>query len=1015
MKYEPASAHGVQRFMCLGAAHVEKKLRSNHGHQASFWVWVLYRVEGTSTYKVWKDTDLALGKTKLTFYKTKHVTIVQSICYRDRCSVTIPGYYDCSIPQSVIELKGNGHLQYEREEDMLPGFSNQDMDKAMEDELEQKAAALQQSDPRYQVGSVRETFVTVPIAGRQKTRVPCTNPYCKNPNSHETHKCFSYKGAVPNRNNNTKEDTSWINQQLQSLTSDTPVQQNILRPNPAAPPPPVPMAPPLAVAVTTRGGRTVKQPTNFDPGKPNKVGVFQPGVCETNYSISDPRVTPAERAARETRALFERKQREVVLGREQRRQHANSVAIKKCLRRVGQFADLENEETEHQIEAFSVALGKVTFEEMTKYGVPRHSSQIKKMPKLVRDQWKESDWAEYRMLRDTYKAVHEYPDTTDLQGESLYECMTVYKLEAGTIRYDLGRTKSRAVVVGTALKLWLDIAKLHASTGKIASLRFVISFGIQLGLRFTKLDMANCYINFIRSKAFWMKMLPTLRYDIPNTILKVTGNLYGAPDASRIAEEGIAHELEVFQGFTRCVEADYALYVCFRRVPDADAYRTVGSKDGHSGAFCCFWTHSDDFVGMDQYDTKLLDGIVKDINSEYTHQVHGYHKALPLQFDGEVSTSLPEMTVVGFQFLFEFDKQGHPCKVLMHCKKYKTKCAKRWFDTTPQEINGCETPMIPKSHISLADCPDSDELKAEVKREFSGNFFEFAGGLLFGAHGCGPQYLAGLSQLQRVSQNPSKEAWRAMLRLVKTWLSDFSGGVTAVRQTDPFKINRFFSSFDAAFAGNKEVTEYLVNKDMSVAYPRIGGVIQLNQMPVVIFTYRYKAVLDNTAAAETAALHHGVMRTNWLLKLVSYFTPVDCEWEHTPPHAFDGCEMLSEQDNTGCISFAFNPTANGRMVNQVISMCIIREAIELHRLRPFKVPSKFMVSNVLTKNESGPDYKRQCAMLIGATVWESLAGAKLTFKPTWCKFCSSSDTESQFDTDNQQWIATCNLCGFVVR
>ena len=86
-------------------------------------------------------------------------------------------------------------------------------------------------------------------------------------------------------------------------------------------------------------------------------------------------------------------------------------------------------------------------------------------------------------------------------------------------------------------------------------------------------------------------------------------------------------------------------------------------------------------------------------------------------------------------------------------------------------------------------------------------------------------------------------------------------------------------------------------------------------------------MLDNTAAAETAALHHGVMRTNWLLKLVSYFTPVDCEWEHTPPHAFDGCEMLSEQDNTGCISFAFNPTANGRMVNQVISMCIIREAI----------------------------------------------------------------------------------------
>ena len=55
--------------MCLGAVNVDKKRQGANGGYASFWVWVLYRKERSSVYRVWKDTDLKQGRT--TFLWTK--------------------------------------------------------------------------------------------------------------------------------------------------------------------------------------------------------------------------------------------------------------------------------------------------------------------------------------------------------------------------------------------------------------------------------------------------------------------------------------------------------------------------------------------------------------------------------------------------------------------------------------------------------------------------------------------------------------------------------------------------------------------------------------------------------------------------------------------------------------------------------------------------------------------------------------------------------------------------------
>ena len=85
---------------------------------------------------------------------------------------------------------------------------------------------------------------------------------------------------------------------------------------------------------------------------------------------------------------------------------------------MGQFAPDEHEEPVW-LEAWSVALGKVSFEEMQHYGVPKNARAISKFPQHVQDQWTESDWAEYVMLRDEYKAIHEYPIDTDI-GMSKY-------------------------------------------------------------------------------------------------------------------------------------------------------------------------------------------------------------------------------------------------------------------------------------------------------------------------------------------------------------------------------------------------------------------------------------------------------------------------------------------------------------------------------------------------------------------------------------------------------------------
>ena len=82
----------------------------------------------------------------------------------------------------------------------------------------------------------------------------------------------------------------------------------------------------------------------------------------------------------------------------------------------------------------------------------------------------------------------------------------------------------------------------------------------------------------------------------------------------------------------------------------------------------------------------------------------------------------------------------------------------------------------------------------------------------------------------------------------------------------------------------------------------------MNQMPVCFFSSRDKAVSDCTTDAETKALHYGSSNCNqFVLKLLSYLTPSDAsiEWEFTPPQAHDGTPILTEQDNRGCVKFAF--------------------------------------------------------------------------------------------------------------
>ena len=256
-----------------------------------------------------------------------------------------------------------------------------------------------------------------------------------------------------------------------------------------------------------------------------------------------------------------------------------------------------------------------------------------------------------------------------------------------------------------------------------------------------------------------------------------------------------------------------------------------------------------------------------------------------------------------------------------------------------------------------------------------------------------------------------------MHRLMKTWLSKPLDGIHAVRQVDAFLMNRAFSSFDSAFACKKEMPEYLVTKDLTLAYPRMAGVTMMNQMPLCFFSSRDKAVSDCTSDAETKALHYGTANCNqFVLKLLSYLTPIDpdVEWEHTPPQAFDGAPILTEQDNRGCVKFAFNPVVQGKMTNKCISMAFIRESIDLHRLLPFQVPSGQMVSNVMSKNETAPVYKRQSNMLIGAEPWESTTTMQEDYKPVWCKFCDTSDTESQFDQHEKRWIAVCNHCQGII-
>ena len=72
-----------------------------------------------------------------------------------------------------------------------------------------------------------------------------------------------------------------------------------------------------------------------------------------------------------------------------------------------------------------------------------------------------------------------------------------------------------------------------------------------------------------------------------------------------------------------------------------------------------------------------------------------------------------------------------------------------------------------------------------------------------------------------------------------------------------------------------------------------------------------------------------------------------------------------------------------------------------------------MVSNVMTKNETAEVHQTQTGALIGNVMWPSLLLLKETYQPVWCKYCSCSDTQTEWNYDEKCYVAICNICGAV--
>jgi hypothetical protein len=674
------------------------------------------------------------------------------------------------------------------------------------------------------------------------------------------------------------------------------------------------------------------------------------------------------------------------------------------------------------------------------FTVPRFRHDILRLPRELQRLYFEAEAKEVHAQEHVYKLMTRVKRSTLPPGTTVYRGTMAYKLKSPSEMLKNGGLRARGCVVATKMRELLTLFEMYSPTVSIISIRIMCSVAVSLCLDWLKWDAHFAFANSRRSSPIYMELykgheeplaiLPGQEVsceesaDQGDVVLEVLGNLQGAPDASRIWNETLSHELVSMQKFRRMVEGDCELYIRFQQ-----------GEDG-TGEMIVLCVHVDDVLSADTPGSraairtfkgkheavkyKVKDGKLREVKEamlntptpeapQYTSEERATNgpvsKRLPFDFE-ELNGAL------GMNFHIS------RTTVVLTMKDYVVKtCAQLFVGKSPWEVGSPNTPMEKGEWLTTHDCPRTPEQHAvfdQKLRDLPYDNFDFLvwlGKLQYAAHCLMYPVAVAASNCSRVaSQGGSVQGLRMLIRACRWAFGSAGWGFSVTyriqNKEDVWYMNRLLVSVDAS-PPSKKVTPAQMQFDRKLGCARIGMIATINGGAVAYATFLTRGTVASAPSAELFGVHFASRQIRTYLKLLSYFG----EHGFFVPHFELLAPVILQQDCRSAQFMVHTPKSNYDAQADLLQMENVRQDTKQGLLRVIDSRSGEMASDLLTKATVGKDFSDGVKMSTGGMKWRPIDVEKAEYKAPKCRKCYAEWLVHERDERVDCMVGVCQKCG----
>jgi len=245
------------------------------------------------------------------------------------------------------------------------------------------------------------------------------------------------------------------------------------------------------------------------------------------------------------------------------------------------------------------------------------------------------------------------------------------------------------------------------------------------------------------------------------------------------------------------------------------------------------------------------------------------------------------------------------------------------------------TPIDTSVKLSLMDCPQIDEEKAEMSII---PYREAVGVLMYLMVCSRPDIATAVGLVSRFMTNPGRKHWIAVKRIFR-YLQGTKNLKLCFNRHMNIENIRLYAYADADWAGN------LVDRKSTS-----GCVVFINDMIIVWLSKKQACVALSTMEAEYVAAGLATQELLWILQVLKEFD-------------LENVEMVLFQDNTSCVELIKNPKCTSKSKHIQIRHHFIQDEVKKEKLQVRYCKSKEMIADLLTKGQSVELFESQRDLL----------------------------------------------------